>query len=352
MIRRLCNTKMKTIKKKFLKILIISSVAFIYNEFLVYYLVLVQCDYPPVTDSSSQTSVMVLADTHLLGSRLGHWADKLRREWQMYRTFQTAISLFKPKHVFFLGDLFDEGKWCPPDEFDYYVSRFRSLFSVDTSETRVHVMAGNHDIGFHYAVTPYLDTRFRDAFQTESVELKILENKVPVVIINSVAFEGDSCFLCSDAAKKLDKVKKKLKKLKQRPILMSHYPLYRVSDEQCDKAHRDVDDAPEDEKRTLFREGWDCLTQNASKLLLNELKPLSILSGHTHYGCHMYHDTVIEISVSSFSWRNQKNPTFLLGHFSPTSLPRLTKCYMPKENTVFTVYVFFASFLIFSLFIK
>ena len=90
MIRRLCNTKMKTIKKKFLKILIISSVAFIYNEFLVYYLVLVQCDYPPVTDSSSQTSVMVLADTHLLGSRLGHWADKLRREWQMYsKTWKT-----------------------------------------------------------------------------------------------------------------------------------------------------------------------------------------------------------------------------------------------------------------------
>merc|ERR550517_1891817 len=48
---------------------------------------------------------MVLADTHLLGSRNGHWFDKLRREWQMHRAFQTAQTYFSPQHVFFLGDL-------------------------------------------------------------------------------------------------------------------------------------------------------------------------------------------------------------------------------------------------------
>ena len=109
------------------------------------------------------------------------------------------------------GDLFDEGKWCSPEEFAYYVSRFESLFHVDPARTRVHVMAGNHDIGFHYAVSPYLDSRFRKAFHTESVELKELDNGVPVITINSVAFEGDSCFLCTEAVKNLQKVVKKLK---------------------------------------------------------------------------------------------------------------------------------------------
>ena len=49
---------------------------------------------------------------------------------------QTALALFTPDHVFFLGDLFDEGKWCPPVEFAAYVQRFHSLFAVDPDSTK------------------------------------------------------------------------------------------------------------------------------------------------------------------------------------------------------------------------
>ena len=63
----------------------------LYNEWLVYYFVLLQCQWPTlnvdtndftVDDDGSATSqlrVMVLADTHLLGTHEGHWFDKLRR---------------------------------------------------------------------------------------------------------------------------------------------------------------------------------------------------------------------------------------------------------------------------------
>ena len=102
LLRRICNMKLKVIKRKILRILVLMLTALFYNEFLVYYLVLWSCHYPN-PNSNNDTKIMVLADTHLLGSRLGHWADKLRREWQMYRTFQTAQTLFRPKHVFFLG---------------------------------------------------------------------------------------------------------------------------------------------------------------------------------------------------------------------------------------------------------
>lgn len=46
----------------------------------------------------------MVADTHLLGPFRGHWFDKLRREWQMKRTFATAMTLHQPEVVVFLGE--------------------------------------------------------------------------------------------------------------------------------------------------------------------------------------------------------------------------------------------------------
>ena len=97
----ICSMKMRTLKKLSQRILLISSLALFYNEFLIYYLVLSTCGYPAVPQGS-HIGAMVLADTHLLGARNGHWFDKLRREWQMHRTFQTAQTIFRPEHVFFL----------------------------------------------------------------------------------------------------------------------------------------------------------------------------------------------------------------------------------------------------------
>lgn len=46
-----------------------------FNEYLIYYLVIRRCDWP----AQGRTNVMLIADTHLLGIRNGHWFDKLRR---------------------------------------------------------------------------------------------------------------------------------------------------------------------------------------------------------------------------------------------------------------------------------
>lgn len=47
------------------------------------------------------------------------------------------------------GDLFDEGKHCPDDEFTDHVQRFYDLFKVPDG-TDMYTVVGNHDIGFHY----------------------------------------------------------------------------------------------------------------------------------------------------------------------------------------------------------
>ena len=62
---------------------------FVYNEFLVYYIVLLQCHWPQLDDGRADPDItptsrlplkaMIMSDTHLLGSREGHWFDRLRR---------------------------------------------------------------------------------------------------------------------------------------------------------------------------------------------------------------------------------------------------------------------------------
>lgn len=90
---------------------------FVFCEYLIYYIVILQCSWPQLNIEeahrpSKPLKAMFLTDTHLLGSKDGHWFDKLRREWQMERAFQTAVAHFNPDVVFLLGDLFDEGMKC------------------------------------------------------------------------------------------------------------------------------------------------------------------------------------------------------------------------------------------------
>ena len=77
----------------------------VYNEWLVYYMVLLQCQWPQldgsnedfsILESSSEPSrVVLLADTHLLGTREGHWFDKLRRFVGAVETqLLTRVSIF------------------------------------------------------------------------------------------------------------------------------------------------------------------------------------------------------------------------------------------------------------------
>ncbi|XP_967729.2 metallophosphoesterase 1 [Tribolium castaneum] len=331
---------------------------FLYCEYIIYYVVISSCKWPELNPANEDPTiaknnyepvkVMVLADTHLLGSRNGHWFDKLRREWQMHRAFQTAMSLFKPDLVFVLGDLTDEGLYCSDAEFEYYVKRFYNLFAVPET-TKLYVAVGNHDIGFHYRVSPYLNQRFVAAFNAPAVQLISVKGN-HFVLVNSMALEGDGCFLCQPAEHQLSRIEKKLKCTKgdysgkcdskldiySKPILMQHYPLYRKSDMECD----DFDAAPDPIKRERFRETWECLSKEATTQLLNQIKPRLALSGHTHHGCTrpLPNGDGIEITLPSFSWRNKENPNFGLGVFTPNNYA-FTKCEMPKEFTVIILYI-------------
>lgn len=353
--------------------------ALIFNEYLIYYVKLFyHCSWPSFNDtpssskqqqdfakqhntipssSNSLIQLMIFSDTHLLGNLRGHPLDKLRREWQMYRSFQTAMELFQPKIIVHLGDVFDEGLIASENEFAQYFNRFQALFHVDDdSSVEKLIVVGNHDIGFHdriQAYEPYLRKRFEDAFNTTLVK-KVSIQGIDFILVNSMALEGDGCNFCHEAEIKIRKMGLEIRKrcnstissTCNRPIVLMHFPLYRESESDC----HEEDSATDDEERTKkYRETIDCVSKKSTSFLLTELRPRVVFNGHTHHGCFKKHITsygsVEEWTVASFNWRNRPNPSFLLVSFKiDPSSPfhyqiSVSKCILPLETTVLFIYV-------------
>ncbi|KAJ3594596.1 hypothetical protein NHX12_003903 [Muraenolepis orangiensis] len=341
---------------------------FLFCEYLLYYPVIRRCAWPPLVGGGGGRGgggggrggalrAMVLSDTHLLGAVGGHWFDKLRREWQMERGFQTALWLLRPEIVFILGDIFDEGKWSSPTNWEEDVRRFHRMFR-HSSDTQLVVLVGNHDIGFHYEMDWSKLQRFEKVFNSSSTRI-LTKKGINFLLVNSVALHGDGCPICRSVEQELVKLSRDLSCSLQKspptssgpdgptegcegaekhpptpPILLQHYPLYRVSDASC----TGEDAAPPEERHLLFREKYDVLSKESSQKLLQWFKPRLILSGHTHSGCEVLHDNRYpEVSVPSFSWRNRNNPSFILATLSEES-HSLSKCFLPEESTVIAVY--------------
>ncbi|XP_029777108.1 metallophosphoesterase 1 isoform X3 [Suricata suricatta] len=318
-----------TKRRSFLLLKLIAAVfaVLLFCEFLIYYLVIFRCDWPEVKtaaqNSGQQTlKAMFLADTHLLGEIRGHWLDKLRREWQMERAFQTALWLLQPEVVFILGDIFDEGKWSSPQAWADDVERFQKIFR-HPHHVLLKVVVGNHDIGFHYRMSTYKIKRFEKVFNPERL---FSWKGINFVMVNSIALEGDGCNICSKAEAELIEVSRKLNCSREQehhsgpcggeqplpasaPVLLQHFPLYRRSDANCSGD----DAAPLEERGLPFKERYDVLSREASQKLLWWLRPRLVLSGHTHSACEVLHGAgTLEISVPSFSWRNRNNPSFIM----------------------------------------
>ncbi|RXM28268.1 Metallophosphoesterase 1 [Acipenser ruthenus] len=125
-------------------------------------------------------------------------------EWQMERAFQTAMWFLRPEIVFILGDIFDEGKWSSPKNWEDDVRRFRQMFR-HPDDTELVVVAGNHDIGFHYEMDLFRLQRFEKVFNVTSARV-VTKKGVNFVLVNSVALHGDGCYICQMVEKELIKI--------------------------------------------------------------------------------------------------------------------------------------------------
>lgn len=133
----------------------------------------------------------------------------------------------------------------------------------------------------------------------------------------------DGCYFCAKAEEEIRQIGRRLKCAREksnstacksvrehlpfyaRPILLQHFPTFRKSDEDCIEH-----DSPEIE---MYRENWEVLSKDATEFLGKNLKPLVAFSGHSHNYCRIINSLAIEeFTIASFSWRNKKNPSFML----------------------------------------
>lgn len=284
--------------------------------------------------SNATTRILITADEHIMGPIKSNLIDKYRREWQMRLAFNIMNYFFNPDSVIHLGDSLDEGSFAGHKSFIEMTKDFYSIFHTQKKQV---FLLGNHDIGFHDQVKiyPYYLDRFIERFHATPTVQLISINDVDLVAINSMAFYNDSCLLCSEAKKEVEKMSRYIK---SNPILLTHFPLYRYDDSACDYpiTYKERAHIPN-------VEGHDCLHKQASNFLIKTLSPRLILSGHTHMKCLTEHQleqlTVTEITLSSFNYKYAINkPNFMFLSANSTHLSH-SSCDLYSETSIMFVYI-------------
>ena len=145
----------------------------------------------------------------------------------------------------------------------------------NSKTTQLIVIVGNHDVGFHYDMNEKKIQRFNNSFDGQQfVHLYQPKerNDLNFVIVNSMAIENDGCQFCNKAQRQLKLVNRTLNREKKlsnrvysRPILFTHFPLYRQSDSLCPK---DVDSESivhDIDQFDIFKPKYDCLSKEATQ---------------------------------------------------------------------------------------
>lgn len=162
-------------------------------------------------------------------------------------------------------------------------------------------------------------SRFENYLNFSNVHLYTIK-QIHFVMINSMAMEGDNCTFCSEAESALRNISRTLHCMQNpqeaecartrrhpysQPIIMQHFPTYRISDTVCrEHEAQDIE---------AFRERFHVLSKDATNMLGELIKPRLAFAGHSHFYCHNINQLGIhEYTVASFSWRNNVNPSFML----------------------------------------
>lgn len=266
----------------------------------------------------------------------------------MKQSFMISNKVFRPDVILFLGDILDEASFSFQDAFEDASNDFESIFpdkSLSTCQVQKRViLVGNHDVGEHDRMVtfPFLLDRFQRKFRsTTSAELVKLGD-LNIVSINSMSLYNDSCPFCQDTKSALRSISYKLRQENQisRPILLTHFPLYRDDDTLCEYPNslREIV-----KKKNI--EGKDVLHKHSSGLILDLLKPRLILSGHTHMDCNVGHkigtldEQAEELTISSYNHKYAElRPSFLLISANSTHI-FTTRCGLVDEFVILTIYL-------------
>ena len=170
------------------------------------------------------------------------------------------------------------------------MKRAKELFYLH-GKTKLLVVVGNHDIGYHYDMTERKIERFNKSFRSQFVDLH-QPNEIKGVhflIVNSMALQDDGCSFCNKTQKQLKYLNQTLQCFKyrtdhnlvdfekycklvkndfnsntnlySRPIIFSHIPLNRKGNKMCPQES----DSESYIKTIRFKENFDCLSKRSTQ---------------------------------------------------------------------------------------
>lgn len=266
-----------------------------------------------------------------------------RRNWKFMQYY------LEPDTTFFLGDLFDGGRYWDDSTWIEEYKRFNSIFPKKPKSKTVMTIPGNHDIGFGNDIMEHSLSRFKTYFGEPSSNMDL----------------GNHTFVLLDTISLSDRVNPKISEIPKKfldefaledhplpRILLSHVPLYRDPNKQvCGEKRESKDPFPlqqGDQYQTV-------IDSDISQDVLSKVQPKILFSGDDHDYCHIIHTylsdgvskTAEEITVKSCAMNMGINrPAIqLLSLYNPrdTSFEEKTYqtniCYMPDPFRALGMYV-------------
>lgn len=266
-----------------------------------------------------------------------------RRNWKFVQYH------LQPDTTFFLGDLFDGGRYWDDEEwFDEY-RRFNDIFRKRPGSKTVATIPGNHDIGFGNDVIEGSLRRFKTYFGETNSAMDLGNHTFVLVDTISLSDRADPQISAAPKAF-LQEFAERSHSLPR--ILLSHVPLYRdPNQQQCGDKRESKNPFPlqqGDQYQTV-------IDPDLSQEVLASVQPQVLFSGDDHDYCHITHTyqidgmskTAEEITVKSCAMNmGIKRPAIqLLSLYNPDGIPAEQKtyqteiCYLPDPYKALKMYI-------------
>jgi ethanolamine phosphate phosphodiesterase len=221
----------------------------------------------------------------------------------MRKSFSLLVARLQPADVFILGDLFDSARTLTAEQHAVEQVRFWSVFPFPRE--RLHLMAGNHDVG--YALEgprkAELVKRFESAFGPINWERLVGPLRWTAVATTEIAPPADRGKWADATWRFVEGLDRKAPR-----VLLTHVPLFRPVHEDCGPLRLSRRPLPH-----AIGNGYvTVVAPEVTERLLGITRPIAVFSGDDHDPCEVQHrlphlpgstrPSVPELTVGTFSY--------------------------------------------------
>ncbi|CCE65446.1 hypothetical protein TPHA_0L00890 [Tetrapisispora phaffii CBS 4417] len=267
------------------------------------------------------------------------------------KNWKYAQYYLDPDGTFFLGDLFDGGRYWDDDYWHNEYKRFNSIFPKKSFRKTVMSLPGNHDIGFGDTIIESSLERFTTYFGETSSSHDVGNHTI--VLVDTISLSDTKNTNISSIPKQFLTGFAKLQHKYPR-ILLTHVPLWRDPETQTCGPDRESNKPFPLMKGVQYQTVID---YDISQEVLNDIQPIVLFSGDDHDYCKISHryqangkeKVAEEITVKSCAMNMGINrPAIqLLSLYNPSGSLRedtyqTNICYLPNPYTPLKMYSFMA----------